>query len=101
VARHNIFCDFRWLFICLFGKVQHESSAAGVDAGQLQGDAGPHAERCICIICIGVVSVVSRYNCVYYCDTCSDTLIWYTKVLCMVKRGGIQRYGFNTEVWYR
>jgi hypothetical protein len=24
----------------------------------------------ICIVCIGVVSVVSQYNCVYYCVTC-------------------------------
>jgi hypothetical protein len=24
----------------------------------------------MCIICIGVVSVVNQYNCVYYCDTC-------------------------------
>jgi hypothetical protein len=24
----------------------------------------------VCIMCIGVVSVVSQYNCVYYCDTC-------------------------------
>jgi hypothetical protein len=23
-----------------------------------------------CVIYIGVVSVVSQYNCVYYCDTC-------------------------------
>jgi hypothetical protein len=23
----------------------------------------------VCIICIGVVSAVSQYNCVYYCDT--------------------------------
>jgi hypothetical protein len=26
--------------------------------------------NCICIEYIGVVSVVSQYNCVYYCDTC-------------------------------
>jgi hypothetical protein len=25
---------------------------------------------CICIEYIGVVIVVSQYNCVYYCDTC-------------------------------
>jgi hypothetical protein len=24
----------------------------------------------VCVIIIGVVSVVSKYNCVYYCDTC-------------------------------
>jgi hypothetical protein len=24
----------------------------------------------MCIICIGVVSVVIEYNCDYYCDTC-------------------------------
>jgi hypothetical protein len=26
-------------------------------------------DKQVCIICIGVVSVVSQYNCVYYCDT--------------------------------
>jgi hypothetical protein len=33
---------------------------------------------CICIEYIGVVSVVSQYNFVYYCDTCYiqlDTLV--------------------------
>jgi hypothetical protein len=24
----------------------------------------------VCVICIGVVGVVSQYNCIYYCDTC-------------------------------
>jgi hypothetical protein len=31
------------------------------------------AERCICVILIGVVSVVSQYNCVYYYDTYLET----------------------------
>jgi hypothetical protein len=30
---------------------------------------GVHLRRTGCIICIGVISVVIYYNCVYYCDT--------------------------------
>jgi hypothetical protein len=42
----------------------------------LRGERGQlSTERCMsymymCVVCIGVVSVDSRYNCVYCCDTC-------------------------------
>jgi hypothetical protein len=42
--------------------------------GDAFGGEQCHHRVCICIICIGVVSVYIVYNCVYYCvyycDTC-------------------------------
>jgi hypothetical protein len=41
-----------------------------------------HMSYVICITCIGVVSVVSQYNCVYYCDTLEGLAHVLAGVIC-------------------
>jgi hypothetical protein len=57
------------------GKLAVAVTAVGVaevaaEALKQAATSAVHGEQvCIRIICIGVVSVVSQYNCVYYCET--------------------------------
>jgi hypothetical protein len=46
--------------------IRHDASQGRA----LLGLGKPEDAQRVRIICIGVVSVVSQYNCVYYCNTC-------------------------------
>jgi hypothetical protein len=52
---------------CLRLHTAHFSLVLGMQRART---SSPCHMRGVCIICIGVVSAVSQYNCVYYCDTC-------------------------------
>jgi hypothetical protein len=56
----------RWVLYTYIPIYLPVAQSSGID-----GIASLHVvpERCICIIFIGVFGVVSKYNCVYYCDT--------------------------------
>jgi hypothetical protein len=56
---------------------------------QVRGLYMPYAYMSICIICIGVVRVVSQYDCVYYCDTGTRTLYAYMPI-CIICIGVVR-----------
>jgi hypothetical protein len=60
------------VYMCICMCMCYVSYLRGGHAGaSVEGVAvGEVDSRAACIVCIGVFSAVSQYNCVYYCDTC-------------------------------